>query len=490
MLNSLPFPIEYILVALYGLLLIFTVFRILLDTDSTPKTLAYLLLVIVVPLLGVIIYFSVGINYRHRSSQSRGRLMQRDLDHVYFHYCKDPLPRVMEEFGDQIAQFKELVHFLGQIGGEYLYSGNAMLLTNGEEKFPEVLRTLSMAKNHIHMEYYAWENDVIGRSIKDALVAKAREGVDVRILYDDYASRGIRKNLVKEMRQAGIKVFPQIEVKFHRFANRINHRDHRKVIVVDGKYGFVGGINLSARYDNSVDTGLYWRDTHVKLQGLITHGLQRHFIISWNACPETDQIDYGPDYFPTDVPEFKEGIPVAGQLVAGGPIYSNATIMLSYLRIFTLARKTLYIANPYFIPSESILNALKQAAFSGVDVRLLLPAKSDSALVGAASRFYFKTLIEAGVRIFLYKKGFIHAKTLIADDRLSVVGTANMDIRSFDLNFEVMSVLYSANFAEQMKRVYLNDLEDSVEVTHQEMEHLSTGKLLLYSLARLVSSFL
>jgi cardiolipin synthase len=258
---------------------------------------------------------------------------------------------------------------------------------------------------------------------------------------------------------------------------------------VDGKFGFVGGINVSDRYDNSIDTGLYWRDTHVKITGPLVNSLQRHFIVSWNtSAPET--ISFGKELFSNESVKTSEGVPAVGQVVAGGPIYSKSNIMLSYMRIFSLARESLYVTNPYFIPSESIMNALCQAAIAGVDVRIMVPEKSDSAIVGAASKFYFTELLNAGVRIFLYKKGFVHAKTVVADSRLSVVGTANMDIRSFDLNFEIKSVIYGIAFAKQLEGVFLEDLNKCREISLEEWNQNNLIKRLTYAIARLISSFL
>jgi cardiolipin synthase len=371
----------------------------------------------------------------------------------------------------------------------FLSKNEFQLLINGEDKFPEVLKTLASAARFIHMEYYAWENDVRGNQIKDVLLQKAQEGLKIRILYDDYASRGIRKNIVKELQAAGVEIHPKIKLKLRQFANRMNHRDHRKVIIVDGVYGFVGGINISDRYDNTIDTRLYWRDTHLKFSGPLVHDFQKHFLASWNAA-QPGKLLFSDTLLTSDKNPAPLPYKGLGQIIPGGPYYPFSNIMLSYLKIFNLARKTLYITNPYFIPSSSILNALKQAAMSGVDVRLLLPEKSDSALVGAASRFYFDELLESGVRIFMYTKGFIHAKTVVADSALSVVGTANMDIRSFDLNFEIMSVVYGEQLAHKLESVFMEDLKLSREVDTAFWKQKPIHLKLLYAIARLVSSFL
>lgn len=480
---------EIILGIVYILILIYTVLRILLDTHSTPKTLAYLLMVLVLPLAGVIIYFSFGINYRHRRYNRKAVAIQRELDLEFKKEITDNTESLIRQHTQKLKQYAGLVEFIHGLGGERVTENRFKLLINGEEKFPDVLKTLEGARHFIHMEYYAWENDVRGNQIKEILLRKVKEGVKIRILYDDYASRGIRRNIVRELKTAGIEIYPKIKVKIKQFANRVNHRDHRKVIIVDGEIGYVGGINLSDRYDNSIDTGLYWRDTHVKISGPWVLNFQRHFMVSWNTSV-SGKLAFSRDLFPLESRLPEEGKKGFAQVVAGGPIYPMSTIMLTYFRIFTLASKKLYITNPYFIPSDSILDALKQAAVSGMDVRLMLPEKSDSAIVGAASRFFFSELLQAGVRIFLYKKGFVHAKTVVADQFLSVVGTANMDIRSFDLNFEIMSVIYGEEFGKQLEKTFLDDLTLCDEVKREEWEQKGLMKNLIYAVARLISSFL
>ena len=480
---------RWILLIVYLIVLFYTVYRILLDTHSTSKTLSYLLLVLVLPLIGIIFYYSVGINYRHKRYSQRAVAIQDELDDSFEREVSDDTDELLQKHNREAGDYAELIKFQRHIMGENLSENSFELLVNGEHKFPDVLRTLEAAKRFIHMEYYAWENDIRGNQIKDVLLRKTAEGVKVRVLYDDYASRGIRRNVVRELKDAGVEIHPKIKLKFRQLANRINHRDHRKVIIVDGKFGFVGGINLSDRYDNSIDTGLYWRDTHLKFSGPLVQNLQRHFIVSWNLA-QKESLLFNKSLFPEVSGKDEEGTKGLAQLMAGGPIYPFSTIMLTYFKFFASARRKLYITNPYFIPNNSILDALKQAAISGVDVRLLLPEKSDSMIVGGASRFYFEELLDAGVRIFLYRKGFVHAKTAVADQKISIVGTANMDLRSFDLNFELMATVYSSEFAEEMEQMFLNDLKESTEMTKEEFMRQSSAKRLVFAVCRLISSFL
>lgn len=486
---TLPPFIFYLLTAIYLILLIYTVIRILLDTHSTSKTLAYILLVVLVPGLGIILYYSVGINYRHKKSTEDGIVRLKELIKDFKDNIPDETVTLLKAHAVELDQYTELAKFVHLLGDENLSKNEFKLLINGEEKFPEVLRTLETAKSFIHMEYYDWENDTRGNQIKDVLLRKIKEGVKVRVMYDDYASRKMKHNIVKELKAGGAEIYPVIKVKIVAFANRINHRDHRKVIIMDGHTGFVGGLNVSDRYDNSIDTGLYWRDTHVKIKGPLVLNMQRHFIVNWNAC-QPNKLNINKELFPVEEEKEKSDRMELAQVVAGGPIYPMSNIMLTYFRIFTLAKEKLYVTNPYFIPSDSILDALKQSAISGVDVRLMMPEKSDSAVVGAASKFYYAELLQAGVKIFMYKKGFVHAKTVVADNKFSVVGTANMDIRSFDLNFEIMSVIYGKNFARQLEEAFLNDLKDCYELKYKEWVNQGVFKKLSYAIARLISSFL
>ncbi|HBH22924.1 MAG TPA: cardiolipin synthase [Cytophagales bacterium] len=485
----LSLGLYHTLIALYLILLIYTIIRILLDTHSSAKTLAYLLLVFLFPLIGLIFYYAFGINYRHRMITQKGLAEHKITVKEFKEKIPDETARLMNENTAEIGHFSELVKFLHVIGNENLTRNKVKLLINGEEKFPNVLKTLKTATSFIHMEYYAWENDNRGNQIKDVLLQKIMDGVKVRVMYDDYASRKIKHNVVKQLREGGAEIFPVIKVKFTKIANRVNHRDHRKVIIVDGHTGFIGGINISDRYDNSIDTGLWWRDTHFKITGPAVLNLQRHFILNWNAC-QPNPLSVNKELFPPFKENNTEKFTELNQIIAGGPIYPMSNIMLTYFKIFTLARKKLYITSPYFIPNDSILDALKQAAITGVDVRLLMPKKSDSAVVGAAAKFYYSELLQAGVKIYMYRKGFVHAKTVVADEQLSVVGTANMDIRSFDLNFEIFSTIYGKNFAKQLELSFMNDLKECDELNYEEWVQQGVFKKLGYAAARLISSFL
>lgn len=473
----------------YLIILVLVCIRIIYDTRSSSKTLAYLLLAIFIPIGGMLFYFIFGVNYRKRLIYSKKlvadekRLQELDKQTILLS------ARNLRKHAGDIGNGHSLVNLLMNDSLSPLTTGNEVkLLINGEEKFPEVLNTLQNAKHHIHLEYYIYENDHIGNRIKDILIQKAKEGVEVRLIYDGFGSSSIRGILVNELKQAGIEVFPFNRVRLLFFANRINYRNHRKIIIVDGQYGFVGGINISDRYINQPadPAKVYWRDTHLRIEGPGMVFLQHLFLCDWNFC-SGQKMQPDPDYF--------RAIPVPGagtslQIAASGPDSPASTIKLSFLKAISLARSEILLTTPYLIPGGSIMDALKVADMSGVRVRILVPGISDSKLVNAAAWSNYGELLKAGVEIYTYQKGFIHAKTMVIDGSISIVGTANMDHRSFDLNFEVNAIVYSAAFGEQMRKVFLSDLRHAHNLTYQQWKGRPRMIKLRERIARLLSPLL
>lgn len=480
-----------ILEILYGILVILVCFRIILDTRNATKSLAYVLFTIFVPIVGMGFYFLFGINYRHRHMYKKklfkDEKLALDLRTKLFEYSEQTyLGR-----DESLSHTRELSYMLMHDLLSPLTSGNDVkILRNGEGKFPEVIEALKSANNHIHLEYYIYNDDEIGNEIGDVLLQKAKEGVTVRVIYDDFGSgRGCRK-LMERLSEGGVEVHPFLKIYFIAFANRINYRNHRKIILIDGKVGFVGGINISDNYINKVETpqDLYWRDTHLKIVGPGVFYLQFLFLCDWNFCAK-QSLEPTNKFFPApEAHESNENKVV--QIASSGPDSPTPTILFSILQAINLAQKEILITSPYFIPDESLLNALIIASHSGIKIKLLVPRKSDSKIVKLASRSYYAQLLNAGVEIYLYKKGFVHAKTMVVDSFLAIVGTANMDIRSFDLNFEVNAVVYDQETAEELRNDFENDLLDS-ELLEKE-RWLRRGKPieLLESTMRLISPLL
>lgn len=475
---------------LYIIVLIFACLRIVYDTRSVSKTLAYLLFAIFVPVIGMIFYFTFGINYRKRKRYGKKLVIDESIKNEFEQFIKDVDKRVSTSHNPVLKEFRELSKLLSsKRAGNDLVLPNLeiRLLINGEELYPCLLQELEQAKEHIHIEYYIYDNDIIGNQVKDILIRKAREGVEVRFIYDDFGSRSIRRNIVKELRKAGVQAFPFNEIKLIHFANRLNYRNHRKIVVIDGKTAFTGGINVSDKYINTPGTKLFWRDTHLMVKGYTALAMQQVFMSDWNFCSHQN-IPVIDKYFPvTEQPA--AGSPYA-QIVSSGPDSDMPGILYSILQSVNLAEEEILITTPYYVPDSSLQENLIIAALSGVTVKMLLPGRGDSRLVDLASQAYYDDLLRAGVRIYQYKKGFVHAKTFVIDRELASVGTANLDVRSFDLNFEVAAMIYDQPTATRLAEIFDKDLLDAEEIIWEKWKKRSRLRKLLERLVRLVSPFM
>ncbi|WP_134090682.1 cardiolipin synthase [Olivibacter sp. XZL3] len=474
---------------IYVLIVICVCLRIIYETRSSTKTLAYLLLTIFIPVAGIILYFSIGINYRNKSMYSkklvRDQKLQERLKIQIFKSSFDALHSV----GDYGLVYKGLAHMILKDMMSPLTTNNAVkILINGEQTFKEILLAINEAQNHIHLEYYTFENDYIGNTIKDALIRKAKEGVEVRFIYDHFGSRSIRGKFSKELEEAGVKIYPFHKITFLLLANRLNYRNHRKIIVIDGHTSFVGGINVADRYTNDESRGekVYWRDTHVCIKGPGSFYLQYIFLCDWNFC-SPDKLQPEQRFF-SELPVSDGGSLV--QIVSSGPDSSSPSILYTLLKAIGTAKEEILITTPYFIPGESLMDALIIASLSGISVKLLVPYISDSKFVNAAAHSYYDDLLNAGVRIFRYKKGFIHAKTVVCDSKLAIIGTANMDQRSFDLNFEVMSLMLDPKVAEELRDVFNSDLKHAEEIDAYQWEHRAKWRKFMEKSARMISPLL
>jgi cardiolipin synthase len=472
-----------IVIIVYCAALIFICLRILYDTHSSTKTIAYLLLCIFIPAVGIIIYLAFGINYwkkkLYSSKMNEDARMLNELRKKIPEYDKCTIRP--QHFADDAAELATML--LKDLHSPLTRDNRVKLLLNGEEKFPELMKCLQAAKHHIHIEYYIFEQDEIGTAIIETLIVKAEEGVQVRFIYDDFGSPSLKKRIVKKMQAAGIEVYPFSKVIFYLLANRINYRNHRKIVVIDGQTGFVGGINISDRYINNKKNKLYWRDTHVRIDGPGVYYLQYIFITDWNfCCPK--KLKPEAEFF-TPCNSVKHGMLV--QIAASGPDSLVPSVLFSILEAIHLAKKELLITTPYFIPGDSTLNALRMAALGGVVVKLLVPEKADSKIVNAASKANYNSLLQAGVEIYLYKKGFIHAKTLVADGELSMVGTANMDYRSFELNFEVNAIIYNEAFSKKLRNVFYEDIQHAKKLDAKRWYKRSLLQQFPEKIARLLS---
>ncbi len=473
----------WLIILIYLLILLGICLHIIFSIRSSTKALAYLLFCVFVPVFGIFFYISFGINHWRKKIYSKklgeNEHMLRQLTKDVDYYSNSAVKK--KDMG--VTENEELISMLINDINSPLTAGNSIkILLNGEEKFPELLQCMAEAKRHIHMEYYIYEQDEIGTQVIELLIKKAKEGVEVKFIYDDFGSPGIKKKTEQRMRDAGIEVYPFYKVHFYLLANRINYRNHRKIVVVDGQTGFVGGINVSDKYINNKPGQLYWRDTHLRIDGPGVYYLQYLFIGDWNfCCPK--KISAQAKYFSKEFPKGNTYL----QMAASGPDSMHPSVLFSILQAIYLAKEEILITTPYFIPGENITDALRIAASSGISVKLLVPGKCDSRFVNAASKDHYADLLRAGVDIYFYRKGFIHSKTLVTDSKLSMIGTANMDHRSFELNFEVNAIIYDANISKKMRDIFFEDLKDAQQIDPERWFKRSILIRLIERTARLFS---
>ncbi|GGI14959.1 hypothetical protein GCM10007380_25560 [Gottfriedia solisilvae] len=360
------------------------------------------------------------------------------------------------------------------------------VLTNGSETFPKIIEELKKAKHHIHIEFYIVRDDDIGQKIKEVLIEKAMNGVKVRFLYDAVGSWKLSRTFVKDLKKAGVEILAFSPVTVPVLNDTINYRNHRKIVVIDSKVGFVGGLNIGDEYLGKDQYFGKWRDTHLYLNGEGVRSLQFVFLQDWYYM--TNEFIDDPEYF--EIPT--ENIQSTGaiQLVSGGPDRKQEVIKDLFFAMITSARDSILIASPYFVPDDDLLTALKVAANGGVKVKILMPDRPDKKIVFYASRSYFPELLEAGVEIYEYKQGFLHSKILIVDGEVASVGTANMDMRSFHLNFEVTAFLYLEESIKHLVKDFQQDLLDSAPILLNEFKKRPIYKRIMESLSRLMAPLL
>lgn len=469
---------DWIWIAVIGYLVILLLvcLRVVFETHSSTKTLAYLLFCVFIPVIGILFYLTFGINYWKTKLYATKAVADEKLLQQLKKNIAQFEKSIVTASDASVLQHAELATMLIKDLKSPLTPNNKVkLLLNGEEKFPELMSCLDNAKHHIHLEYYIFEVDEIGIAVIELLIKKAKEGVAVRFIYDDFGSPGIKGKIKKRMQEAGIEIYPFSKVSFYLLANRINYRNHRKIVIVDGQTAFTGGINVSDKYINNKKGKLFWRDTHLRIDGPGVYYLQYLFLSDWNFCG-------GANLQASDL-HFAEAVIQKGdtyiQIVGSGPDSEQPYVLFSILQAIYLAKEEILITTPYFIPGDNIVDALRIAASSGLSVKLLVPGISDSRLVNAASKANYSDLLKAGVEIYLYQKGFVHAKALVIDGKLSMIGTANMDYRSFDLNFEVNAIVYDVAFAEKLRKVFFEDITHAKKIN----EKLWNDRAFFYKLA-------
>ena len=430
---------------IYVLIVLIVMLKVLMDNRQPAKTMAWLLVLWALPLVGIVLYFFFGQNTRKERLIS-----QRSLDQL--------TKRSMLEFVEQRNlrlpdAHRPLMQLFKNQSMALPFKDNLVdIYTSGYQFFPALLQAISRARHHIHIDIYIFDNDALGRLIADTLIDKSRQGVEIRIIYDDVACWKVKNAFFERMRNAGIDIHPIMPVKFPAFTSKANYRNHRKLIIIDGREAFIGGMNFATRYVKG--TGRQpWRDTMLHVTGGAVYGIQRAFLIDWYFVDRTLLSDRL--YYPPVNPAINNNC--LAQVVTSGPITEWPDIMQGYVRILLEARRYVYMETPYFLPTEPVLFAMRTAALAGVDVRLMIPRHSDSHIVEWASFSYLLEIIEAGVKVYLYESGFNHSKFLVSDDSISTCGSTNIDFRSFEHNFESSIFFYDEGMVLRMKKVFLND---------------------------------
>jgi cardiolipin synthase len=432
-----------ILFILYTISILSLVLVVILENRNPLKTIAWVIVLLLLPGLGLIVYFFFGQDNRRQRIISR-RTYKRILRPLQSHLEQD---RCIV-----LPAYQPLVNLLNRNNrNPLLYGSELSVYTNGEDKFNILVDEINRAEHHIHLQYYIFMDDEIGTKIQKALIAKAKEGIKVRVLFDDVGCWNVKKQFFDEMKEAGIEVYPFLKVAFPVFTSKVNYRNHRKVVVIDGKVGFMGGMNIADRYIQGTAWG-NWRDTHFKILGKGVHGLQSAFSIDWYVASK--QLIKGTEYYPEEKIYGDSII----QFALSGPTGQWRTLMQAFTFCISNAKKYIYIQTPYFLPTEGLNQALQTIALGGVDVRLMLPERSDTQTANMASHSFLDDMIKAGVKVYFYKTGFLHSKLVVIDDELACIGSANFDFRSFEHNFEINAFVYQNAFATQMKDVFLNDM--------------------------------
>lgn len=466
-----------------SLTVIFISFVIFLENRHPSQTLTWLVVLGGFPLVGFIFYLLFGRNYR-KEKMFRKKYF---LDKQTFLKIEGGAERANEKRMLEMEEDHRRLFTLAQkLGNSPIsFATSTQVLTNGDETFSHILDYLKKATHHIHMEYYIVRHDAIGEEIKEVLMAKAKQGVKVRFLYDSVGSWKLSKKYVSDLIEAGVEMVEFGPVRLPFLNSKFNFRNHRKIIVIDGSVGFVGGLNIGDEYLGR-DKGFgFWRDTHLMAKGEAVRSLQLIFLQDWFYM--TNNSFLTPEYLS---PALEANTHGGVQMIAGGPDNEWSVIKNIFFSMISSADKSVWIASPYFIPDEDIFTAIKVAALSGLDVRLLVPQRPDKKIVFYASRSYFPELLEAGVKIYEYNKGFMHSKIVIVDGQLASIGTSNMDMRSFHLNFEVNAFLYKTASTEMLVKEFEHDILDSNEIVMDDFSKRHIGYRLLESTSRLLSPML
>ncbi|MCI9024887.1 MAG: cardiolipin synthase [Dorea sp.] len=452
---------------LFVINIIFSLIIIFFRRRNPTTVWAWLLLLYFVPILGFVLYLLLGQDFR-KERMFKMKEIEGEIKYAVRRQEESIYRKKLRLRDPELERFKRLILYNLNEGEAVLTDNNDIrIFTDGREKFQALLSEMDHARNYIHVQYYIIKNDELWKEIEEVLVRKVRQGVEVRVLFDSMGCRGMHRSDWARLERAGIKVAEFFPALLGKLQLRINYRNHRKIVVIDGRIGFVGGFNVGREYVGMDKKFGYWRDTHICIEGSAVTSLAVRFVLDWNYAAR-ENLFLEDRLF--EIPEYVRGGRDPVQIISSGPDSSSQEIRDNYLRLIHMARKNIYIQTPYFIPDDDIRDALLIAAKSGIDVRIMIPCKPDHPFVYWATYSYLGEMIEAGARCYTYDNGFLHAKCMCIDGLVTCMGTANMDIRSFSLNFEVNAVVYSARTTEKLMEAFENDITKSTLVTRKMYE--------------------
>lgn len=457
---------------------------LILEFRRPANTTAWLFILFLFPLIGFALYYFFSSEYGRRwTTRKRGTL---DANRRELLLARSKVLRHPEALPDPMFAYRERLFNALVKKGRLPISGcnRTDIYSNGQDTYDAMLAAIRSAEHHIHMSTYILRSDAIGRLFQQTLLEKAREGVTVRLLYDGIGSIKLSDRFIRTLREGGVQCECFFPLRPSILKRRVNNRNHRKILVVDGLVGFIGGINVGDEYIGKHPRLGYWRDTHMRIEGDAVYRLQEIFLRDWELASGDKPDD--PRFIPENPCKGDEPV----QIVHSGPSLHGEAVHDSIYAILTAARRRIWITTPYFIPSMGISMALRDAAMNGVDVRLIVPHEPDTWLVHFATLSYVETMLQHGVRVYQYRKGFVHAKTMVVDDMIGVVGTANMDLRSYFSNFEINAHLFDAKAIGSLERDFLADLEDCAEIDLETFMERPRGQKAKEVLARILSPLL
>ena len=480
MLERLSIIIDHIIFWTYLFIIVTSIITVLTDGRRNPvRTISWILVISLLPYVGIFFYLVFGRSY-HRQKRISNRIKKK-ISNIS---KKQAINQVDLNKYPIVEKNIKLATLIGKTSELGVYGNNEIdIFTDGKHLLERMLEDISKAKDHIHAEYFIIETDETGNTFKEALIKKAKEGVQVRVIYDDLGSWRLKRSTIRDMKKAGIKMQSFFKIRFPYFTSKINYRNHRKILIIDGQIGYLGGFNIADRYTKGLDWGI-WRDTHLRIEGDAVTGIQHTFIYDWLYI--TKRLHTNKRFFPgTTVTT-----PTAVQIGISGPDMNWESIMQAYCMAISNAKKYIYIQTPYFFPNESIMNAIESAALSGVDVKLMIPYRSDERIAYEGSMSYMGSILNAGVNVYQYTKGFIHSKTLVIDDEIAIIGSANLDLRSFEQNFEVSAFIYDEKHSKSLKELFIKDMKACKKLSYYKWSHRPKYRKFIQALARLLSPIL